>query len=609
MPNPQPPELNTQLSDDQVRNQSTRALLVGLWKHLSRRRRIQLAFLPLVMLFSAAAETISLGAVLPFLSVLTDPERLWQRPPVKALAGFVGITQASDLVLPCVLAFVLTAVFAGLIRLANLWLNTRLAAAIGSDLSCEVYRRTLYQPYQVHLQGNSATTITTTTEHVTKSTGAINAFLQLITAICVVVGLLSGLVLINRVMTLGIAILFGSLYGILAMTARIKLRYNSNQIAALSRKQIQILQEGLGAIRDVILDSSQPIYLSTYRITDRPLRQLRAQNKFLSSFPRYIVETLGLITIALVGGSLVLLQGPAVAVIPLIGAFALGAQRLLPAFQQIYSNWSILKGFHAHLVAVSVMLRKPLPTTLSKTKPLQFRQSIHFDSVLFRYAEGTPVVLNRLVLEIRRGQRVALIGSTGSGKSTTVDLLMGLLVPSSGRLLVDGVDLHDPLHPERLLAWRSAIAHVPQSIYLADSSIAENIAFGVPFGEIDMNRVIRAAEQAQIASFIEDIPEGYRSFVGERGIRLSGGQRQRIGIARALYKQAQILVLDEATSALDTSTEEALMAAIEDLNKEITIVMIAHRLSTVQCCDRVIQLSNGTVSSDGPPNLNLAGKN
>ena len=210
-------------------------------------------------------------------------------------------------------------------------------------------------------------------------------------------------------------------------------------------------------------------------------------------------------------------------------------------------------------------------------------------------------MLRGLDLEICRGERIGLIGSTGSGKSTTVDLLMGLLAPSAGRVLVDGMHLHDPAHPERLAAWRAAIAHVPQSIYLADSSIAENIAFGVPRQQIDLARVKRAAMQAQIASFIEGSQEGYGSFVGERGIRLSGGQRQRIGIARAFYKQARVLVFDEATSALDTGTEEAVIEVVEGLSKELIVVMIAHRLSTVQRCDRVIRIEQGRVVDDNAP--------
>ena len=204
-------------------------------------------------------------------------------------------------------------------------------------------------------------------------------------------------------------------------------------------------------------------------------------------------------------------------------------------------------------------------------------------------------------MEINKGQSIAFIGPTGSGKSTIIDLIMGLLVPTSGQILVDGQDLHDPMNPGLLEAWQSSIAHVPQSVYLSDSSIAENIAFGCPKSEIDLCKVRRAAEQAQISSFIEESIDGYDTLVGEFGIRLSGGQRQRIGIARALYKNAQILILDEATSALDQSTERSLMKAIEAMSHDLTIIMIAHRLTTVQNCDRVIKIENGKVILDGPP--------
>ena len=236
-------------------------------------------------------------------------------------------------------------------------------------------------------------------------------------------------------------------------------------------------------------------------------------------------------------------------------------------------------------------------------EPLVLRKCINLEGVQFRYGPQEPEVLLGLDMEIRLGERIGLIGSTGSGKSTTVDLLMGLLKPTAGKVLVDGADLHDPKHPERLVAWRASIAHVPQSIYLADGSIAENIAFGVSRQHIDLALVKQAAAKAQIASFIESSPEGYESFVGERGIRLSGGQRQRIGIARALYKKAKVLVLDEATSALDSRTEESVMNAINALSESLTVIIIAHRLSTVESCDRVIRLEHGVVEADGPPQL------
>jgi ATP-binding cassette subfamily B protein len=270
--------------------------------------------------------------------------------------------------------------------------------------------------------------------------------------------------------------------------------------------------------------------------------------------------------------------------------------------QKVYEGWAQSRSAKDSLANVLALLAQPLPAEalLPPPQPMVVRQSIRLQGVRFRYGPELPEVLLGLDLEIRRGERIGLIGSTGSGKSTLVDLLMGLLEPTGGRILVDGADLHDLQNPGRLAAWRSAIAHVPQS------SIAENIAFGVPRDQIDLSRVRQAAEQAQIAGFIESSPKGYGAFVGERGIRLSGGQRQRIGIARALYKQAQVIVLDEATAALDNATEHAVMEAVEGLSRALTIVMIAHRLTTVAHCDRVIRLQQGCIAAEGPPQLVLA---
>ena len=417
----------------------------------------------------------------------------------------------------------------------------------------------------------------------------------------VAAGLFTGLLLIDAQVAIASALLFGSVYGLLSITAKKELRLNGQLRAKAASQQLKALQEGLGSIRDVLLDGSQYTFLYAFQNADRPQRQLTARGDFLNAFPRYAVEALGLVAISLLAGILVLQRGSGSAAIPLLGALALGAQRLLPALQMIYSSWASLRAYNASMQSVLDMLNQPMPLVVNAVKPLSLTEAIRLEGVHFRYELDQSEVLRGLDLEIRRGERIGLIGSTGSGKSTTVDLLMGLLAPTSGRLLVDGENLHDSQHPERLVAWRGAIAHVPQSIYLADSSIAENIAFGVPREQIDMTRVKQAASQAQISSFIESSLDGYETFVGERGIRLSGGQRQRIGMARALYKNAQVLVLDEATSALDIGTENALMDAVNDLSSDLTIVMIAHRLSTIQSCDRVIRLSKGTVSAEGPP--------
>ena len=574
---------------------------MGLWGHLSLRRRIQLGLLLVVMLASGVAELVSLGAVVPFLAVLSDPERLWQQELVQDLAPQLGFTQSSELVLPATLAFAFGAVVAALIRLTNLWLNGRLVAAVGYDLSCEAYRRTLYQPYSVHVRRNTADVITATTVHVNSTINAIKSLLQLITSAVVATGLLVGLLLIDASVAVFSVLLFGSIYGLLSITAKRELYLNGQKRAEASAQQLKALQEGLGSIRDVLLDGSQSIYMHRYQRADRPQRQLTARGDYLNAFPRYAVEAIGLVAISLLSGGLVIQRGIGSAVIPLLGALALGAQRLLPTIQLIYSSWATLKTYSASIQAVLDKLDQPLPTVVNVDNPLRLRNYVRLEDVHFRYGPEQPEVLRGLDFTIRRGERIGIIGDTGSGKSTTVDLLMGLLAPTSGLVLIDGENLHDSAYPDRILAWRSAIAHVPQSIYLSDSSIAENIAFGVPPEKIDFARVQQAASQAQISSFIDSSPDGYDTFVGERGIRLSGGQRQRIGIARALYKRAQVLVFDEATSALDTGTENALMSALNHLSNELTTITVAHRLATIQSCDRVIRLSDGIVLADGPP--------
>ena len=256
------------------------------------------------MVASGGAELVSLGSVLPFLAVLSDPEGLWHNTLVIVLASRAGLTQSSELLLPATLAFAMAALLTALIRLANLWLNGRLAAAVGSDLSCEAYRRTLYQPYGVHVQRNSAAVITATTTQISRTVAALTSLLQLITAVVVAMGLLAGLLLIDWVVALCAAALFGSLYCLLAITTRKEVQRNSQLIAAAARQQIKALQEGLGAIRDVLLDGSQSTYVEIYRQADWPQRQLQAKNGFLGVFPRYAVEAIGLVAIALLGGIL-----------------------------------------------------------------------------------------------------------------------------------------------------------------------------------------------------------------------------------------------------------------------------------------------------------------
>jgi len=553
------------------------------------------------MLAAALAELTSLASVMPFLAVLTDPDQLWGSAWIKHWSPLLGWSSPSDLLLPASVAFSTAAIFAAVIRLTNLWLSSRLTAAIGSDLSSEAYRRTLYQPYSVHSQTNSSTVINSVTNQVSTTVGAINLLLQTGTSTAVAVALLAGLFIVQWQVAILATILLGLSYVIIGNFSRNSLFKNGKNITYSRTQALKSLQEGIGAIRDVLLDGTQNIYLSTYSAFDRPQRLNQAKNQFLTAFPRFSLEAIGLVLIAILATYLSSSSHERSSILPLLGTFALGAQRLLPALQQTYTGWSSLKGFSSDIQGVLHTLNQPLPAVLTKQSPFSLQQGIEFDNVSFSYDGQEASVLEDLSFFIPAGQVIGLVGTTGSGKSTSADLLMGLLTPTQGRIFLDDLDLHDPMFPERLLSWRSSIAHVPQVIYLADGSIAENIAFGVPKDQINLERVHLAAQQAQISDFICSIPDGYQSFVGERGIRLSGGQRQRLGIARALYKQASILIFDEATSALDNSTEQAVMDSINQLDKKITIVMIAHRLTTVAKCDRLIKLHRGSIEADGKP--------
>ena len=566
-------------------------LLKRLWHHISPHRRGQFGVLLVLTVLSSLAEVVSLGAVLPFISILTQPEKLFISPWLAGLVRALGITSGAELVLPLTIGFALAALIAGGLRLLLLWVSIRLGNATGADLSIEVYRRTLYQGYSVHIARSSSEIISGITQKVGTATGVLISVVAVITSTSLFVAIMMTLLAIEPMVAIVAAISFGSAYGLIASLTRRRLVHNSHCIAREQTQVVKALQEGLGAIRDVLLDGTQKVYCNIYQKAILQLQRAGSENSFISQAPRYAMEALGMALIAVFVLALSHREGGVAAALPILAMLALGAQRLLPLMQQLYGNWSVVAGSKAALADVLALLEQPLPAgvNLSGPEPLTLKQAITFENVSFKYNSNGPCVLDDINLTIPKGVRVGIIGATGSGKSTVLDLLMGLLEPTQGQILVDGKVVG--ITNQR--AWQRAVAHVPQSIYLADTSIAENIAFGVPLNEIDLDRVRQAAKQARIAGFIESRPEAYSAIVGERGVRLSGGQRQRIGIARALYKQASVLIFDEATSALDNETEQAVMQAIEGLSKDLTLFIIAHRLTTLKNCDLIIELDGG----------------
>lgn len=573
-------------------------LLISLWLQFTPKRRSQFVVLLVLMVASAFAEVVSLGSVLPFLGVLIAPDRLLNNSALSSLVIALDINSSEALLFPLTGIFIFAALIAAAFRMLLLWYGTRLAVVSGADLSIEVYRHTLYQPYEVHVARNSSTVISGLTNKINSVIfGVILPLITLASSALLLISILLTLIFIDPWVALVTASGFGISYLAISSAFRRRVDLNSRRIA---REQIQVvkaLQEGLGGIRDVLLDGMQSLYCDIYRKADYPLRLSQGENVFIGGAPRYIMEALGMVLIAVLAYFLSQQSGGVVSALPLLGALALGAQRLLPALQQAYSAWVSIVGNYASLAEVVQFLDDPIPNESLQTPqvPIIFRQSIRLDNIFFQYESKSGWVLDGLNLYIPKGARIGIIGSTGSGKSTMLDLIMGLHLPNAGMLLVDD----QPITGANMRSWQKIIAHVPQSIYLADATLAENIAFGVTANEIDLGRVKEAARQAQIADFIETSPEGYQAYVGERGIRLSGGQRQRIGIARALYKRASVLVFDEATSALDNATEQFVMEAIESLGKDLTILTIAHRLTTIKKCDMIVELEHGKVVSQG----------
>ena len=572
-------------------------LLRRLWQHLTPRRKRQVALLAVLILLSALAETVSLGAVLPFLGILTSPQRVLNYPIVARFMRAWGITSADQLILPFAFAFALTAIVAGAFRMLVLWISTRIAFATGADLSSDVYRRTLYQPYRVHVASNSSDVISGITGKVAETVNTLTMLLLMLSSCVVLVFIALALFAIDPAVALVAMVGFGSCYVLITAVARRRLRRDGQRIAHEHTQVVKALQEGLGGIRDVLLDGTQPVYCDIYRKADYGLRRAQGDIVFVSGSPRFVMEAIGMVLIAALAYGISRRAEGIAGALPVLGALAMGAQRLLPALQQVYSGWAGIVGSQASLAKVLELLDQPIAadTLPTNRNALILKKEVRFSDVRFRYNPEAPWVLDGFNLAIRKGTRVGFVGSTGSGKTTILDLLMGLLIPSTGELLVDG----EPIVGDRVRPWQKTIAHVPQSIFLADTSIAQNIAFGVPLHAIDLDRVKQAAKRAQIAEFIENRPEGYDARVGERGIQLSGGQRQRIGIARALYKQASVLVFDEATSALDNATEQSVMDAIDRLDRELTILLIAHRLSTVRRCDTIVEIGEGRVIAQG----------
>ena len=560
-----------------------------LYAQLPARRKRQLVLLMGLMLVGAIAELLSLGAVIPFIAVLAKPAAAAGHPAVEGMMRMLGIG-LPQLPVAVGLLFAGMVLVATFVRLLLMWANIRFANGLGAEIGETLYARTLQRPYSFHVSRNTSEIIGSMNKVQKLIISFVQPLLTGFAAIVLSLAIVGLLVAVNPGVALGGAAIFGGSYFLIAFLVRRRLRRNGVVIAQANDQRIQALQEGLGGIRDVILDHAQAIYGRRFSRIEQRFRRAQGSSQFDGMFPRVAVEAIGIFLLAGFATLFAGRGGDLVAMLPVVGLLAMGAQRLVPLMQQVYAGWSAAVGSERSLDDVLTLLDfEPVPAAPGV---MAFDREIRLQDVAFSY--GSPDgsrVLSAIDLRIRSGEKIGIAGATGSGKSTLVDLLMGLLLPTGGRFTVDGLDVT----PGNATAWQRNIAHVPQSIFLSDATIAENIAFGIEPKQIDRERMEAAARAAQIHDHVAALPDGYRTMVGERGVRLSGGQRQRIGIARALYKGAPVLVLDEATSALDDETERRVMDGILHSATATTVVMIAHRLTTMRECDRIIVLERGCV--------------
>jgi ABC-type multidrug transport system fused ATPase/permease subunit len=580
-----------------------------LWKAISVRRRSQLLALQLLSIAAAAGEVANLGALLPFLHLLANPsEALKSLGPLS-----IPLRQIPEdyLLFGLGTGFMFMVAVSTVLRVYTVRNQLRLAALITADFGEQIFSAVLSRPYAWHLQHNSSMVLAYLTKDVDQLAGIIQTFLLAVVNFAIVILLGGSLIALAPRVMLMVILLLGIFYLLVFHFSRGTLRSDGQLITANHQASLQVAQEALGGIRDVLLDRSQNFFMKAYQDCNRSARLAMAGINIKAQVPRYFIE--GFAVLLITSLSLILaISGEGIEKqIPILGTLILGAYRLLQPLQQCFNAISNLQANQSSLLRLSPFLQLSVETIKRPAKPyavasldivsptrLEKHNSplVELKSVNFRYHSNGNWVLQDINLSIEHGEKIGIVGTTGSGKSTMSDLILGLIQPTKGNIFVFGKDLF--LMPNLLEIWHGKVAHVPQHIYLSDSSFAANIAFGVSAESIDNSRVRYAAQKACISTLIEASPHGYDTLVGERGVRLSGGQRQRIGIARAFYKNADLLVLDEATSALDNRTESEVTQAIDGLSDDLSLIVIAHRLSTLRNCDRIIVIENGIITGN-----------
>jgi len=562
-----------------------------VWRILSRQERRGLGWIFVLMIVGSVLETLSLGLVVPVVGLLTRPNYIQNFPRINELLGYPTEHQ---FVIGMMFALVVVYIAKSFFLIWSAWVQRGYSASVTTRIGRQLFRSYLYQPYAFHLQRNSAVLIRNSQNSGLVMTGIIDPILVISSDILVTAGLLVLLIKLEPIGSIATISIFG-------LTSWIFRKFTNSRIKTWGEIQnfhkrmlLQHLQQGFGGVKDVKILGTEEYFASQYG--ENLLKNSEVVRRFsiAQTLPRFGLEILTIIGLAVLVSTMVLLDSELPEILPVLGLFGAAAFRLLPAVNRLISNFQIINVSRPQVNEVFEDLDLPDQLNHKNSDRSTLTSAISIVDISFSYAESLKNVVSGVSVKIGRGEAVGLIGSSGSGKSTLVDILLGLLEPNSGKVLVDGSDIHDDLR-----GWQDQIGYVPQSIFLTDDTLRRNVAFGLPKDKIDDDAVKSAIRSAQLEEFVASLPDGLETVVGERGVRLSGGQRQRIGIARALYNKPDVLVLDEATSSLDTETEHGVMQAVQALQGDKTVIIVAHRLSTVEYCDRLYRLENAQIVDEG----------
>lgn len=567
-------------------------------------RELRNAWLTLgILVISAFSSVLMVGSVMPFLAVLADQNRIYTVPALAwAYETFEFESEYAFLVGLGVFSSVII-LAANSIQVLRTWFVARYTLNLTHTISHRLLKAYLRQPYAFFLGRHSGDM---STRILAESSAAVWTFIQpaveMVAAFLSIIALITFLIFVEPLVATVALSLLGGIYAVIFMfNSRIFKRLGKKRVKA-NQERFRIANEALSGIKDIKLLGREKAYETRFGDPSQQMARTQIAMQVMSQVPQYALQAVAfggliLLCLALLDAEQVTTNSsaPLGDVLPVLGAFALAGQRLMPELGKVYRALAAMQtGAAAVNVVYDDLLQKAQNDVYWSTSPtpLRLRERYDLEGVCYHYQRAERPGLNDISLTIRAGEKIGIVGSTGAGKTTLADVILGLLDPTSGQILVD----RTPLTRSNRRAWQRSVGYVPQDIFLTDSSIKENIAFGVDCSEIDQTRVENAAAAAQLNKFIKsDLPNGYDTTIGERGVLLSGGQRQRIGIARALYHEADLIVFDEATSALDNLTESEVIAAVDALPGDKTVMMIAHRLSTVRHCDRIVVLENGWI--------------